>query len=175
MNAGTRKRGNAESVGHDGPRLLALAAAAGLTVLAEGETLVVRGPKSAQAVAEAVVARKDEVLAALHNGEAPGSRVSAFPCLRVALVAADGFVHCADCDRVYYGVASFPALCPGCLRARADLPRAWWETRPPVPRRRREARPIRRCYACRTVNWRERLSGGWVCGVCHPPVGSGSQ
>ena len=30
-----------------------------------------------------------------------------------------------------------------------------------------ERRP-RRCYACRTVNWRERPTGGWVCDTCHP-------
>ena len=29
-----------------------------------------------------------------------------------------------------------------------------------------ERRP-RRCYACRTVNWRERPTDGWVCATCH--------
>ena len=33
--------------------------------------------------------------------------------------------------------------------------------------RRAERRP-RRCYACRTTNWRERPTGGWVCDTCHP-------
>jgi hypothetical protein len=35
-----------------------------------------------------------------------------------------------------------------------------------------ERRP-RRCYACRTVNWRERPTGGWICATCHgvaPPL-----
>ena len=173
-NAGTRERGNAVTPSPSGALLLALAAAAGLTVLAEGDALVVRGPKSAQAVAEAVVARKADVLAELHGGEAPGSRVCAFSRLRVELVARDGFAHCADCDRAYYGVAGFPALCPGCLRARAGLPPDWWEACPPRPKRRREPRPIGRCYACRTVSWRERPSGGWVCGVCHPSAPSES-
>ena len=28
--------------------------------------------------------------------------------------------------------------------------------------------PTRRCYMCNTLAWRERPTGGWVCGVCHP-------
>ena len=168
-NAGTRERENAETppTGGDGALLLALAAAAGLTVLAEGDTLVVRGPKSAQPVAEAVIARKAAVLAELYAGAAPTSRVSGFSRLRVPLVADDGFVHCADCDRPHYGVAGFPALCPGCLRERAGLPPNWWDSCPPAPRRRRDLRPAGRCYACRTVNWRERPTGGRVCATCH--------
>ena len=70
-NAVTRERENAGTRSHDGALLLALAAAAGLTVLAEGDTLVVRGTKSTQAVSEAVVARKADVLEELHGGEAP--------------------------------------------------------------------------------------------------------
>ena len=28
--------------------------------------------------------------------------------------------------------------------------------------------PSGRCYICRMERWRERPTGGWVCGVCHP-------
>ncbi len=38
----------------------------------------------------------------------------------------------------------------------------------PPARRPTPPRPIRRCYMCGTLTWRERATGGWVCGVCHP-------
>ena len=40
----------------------------------------------------------------------------------------------------------------------------------PVATRQRDPdpRPARRCYCCGTLAWRERATGGWVCGACHP-------
>lgn len=49
----------------DGMTLIAEAQAAGLVVLADGEKLIVRGPKSAGAVALRLLARKADVMAAL--------------------------------------------------------------------------------------------------------------
>ena len=49
--------------------LLEAARAAGLTVRAEGERLVVRGPRSAEELARALLARKLEVLALLAVGD----------------------------------------------------------------------------------------------------------
>ena len=49
----------------DGLALLAEARVAGLTVHAAGDRLVVRGPRAAAAQAEALLARKQCVLAAL--------------------------------------------------------------------------------------------------------------
>jgi hypothetical protein len=49
----------------DGLMVLAQARAAGLEVHAEGDTLVIRGPASADALARAVLAHKPEVLALL--------------------------------------------------------------------------------------------------------------
>ena len=38
----------------------------------------------------------------------------------------------------------------------------------PPARRPAPPRPIRRCYMCNTLTWRQRPDSGWVCGVCHP-------
>ncbi len=127
VNAPTRERGNAEIPDADAAILLALAGAAGLTVLTSGGRLIVRGPRAAAAVAQRLLDRKAAVLAALPGF--PRFRVSAFAPGRVALVVDDGLIACADCGRACYGVAGYPALCPRCLRARAGLPARWWETR----------------------------------------------
>lgn len=50
-----------------GVKLLEEARAAGLKVRAEGDRLIVRGPKSAEPVAKALLAKKAEVLALLHR------------------------------------------------------------------------------------------------------------
>jgi len=50
-----------------GVKLLEEARAAGLRVRAEGDRLIVRGPKSAEPVAKALLAKKAEVLALLHR------------------------------------------------------------------------------------------------------------
>lgn len=65
----------------DSLTLLTEAQAAGLTVLADGERLVVRGPRSAEAVARMLLAHKHAVLTALaaEREEFPRNRVSAFP------------------------------------------------------------------------------------------------
>jgi hypothetical protein len=52
----------------DGLNLLLEAGAAGLTVMADGDRLVIRGPKSADTVARRLLARKAVVLAALSAG-----------------------------------------------------------------------------------------------------------
>lgn len=49
----------------DGLTLLHEAAAAGLTVRADGDTLVIRGPKRAEAVARLLLAHKPDVMSAL--------------------------------------------------------------------------------------------------------------
>ena len=49
----------------DGVALLAEANAAGLTVRADGDRLVVRGPRRCAALAQSLLARKPDVLAAL--------------------------------------------------------------------------------------------------------------
>lgn len=36
---------------------------------------------------------------------------------------------------------------------------------PPMP-----PRPARHCHTCRARRWWQRPDGGWVCGVCHPPI-----
>lgn len=50
-----------------GVKLLEEARAAGLRVRAQGDRLIVRGPKSAEPVAKALLAKKAEVLALLHQ------------------------------------------------------------------------------------------------------------
>ena len=61
-----------------GLTLLEEARAAGLTVRADGDRLVVRGPKWGEPLARALLARKAEVLAALApSPDFPRSRVSA--------------------------------------------------------------------------------------------------
>ena len=52
--------------------LLSDAAAAGLTVRADGDRLVIRGPRGAEAVARRLLGHKAEVMAALGRPDAPG-------------------------------------------------------------------------------------------------------
>jgi hypothetical protein len=52
----------------DGLTLLAEAEAAGLVVCADGDRLVIRGPKSADAVAQRLLAHKAVVLAGIDRG-----------------------------------------------------------------------------------------------------------
>src|SRR6516225_7985186 len=49
----------------DGLTLLKLARSAGLTVIAQGDKLVIRGPRRAKPVAEQLLARKGEIIDAL--------------------------------------------------------------------------------------------------------------
>ena len=49
----------------DGVALLAEANAAGLTVRADGDRLVIRGPRRCDALARSILARKPDVMAAL--------------------------------------------------------------------------------------------------------------
>lgn len=58
-------------------QLLADARAAGLTVTADGDRLVVRGPREAGHLARAVLARKAEVLADLAEHPGPGCWIAA--------------------------------------------------------------------------------------------------
>jgi hypothetical protein len=75
----------------DGLMLLSEAKAAGLTIMAEGNRLVIRGPKSADAVAQRLLAHKAEILTALvagHGDATPtnpqrtGGCVDSDPCPR---------------------------------------------------------------------------------------------
>ena len=56
----------------DGMTLLAEAQEAGLTVLADGDRLVVRGPKSAEKLARRLLQNKAQVMAALNDAPAGG-------------------------------------------------------------------------------------------------------
>lgn len=58
--------------------LLADARAAGLTVVGEDERLIVRGPRAAEWLALALLARKKEILAAITGEDVSRSRVLAF-------------------------------------------------------------------------------------------------
>ena len=63
----------------DGVTLVADAQEAGLTMWADGDRLVVRGPRSAETIARTLLARKAEVLAVLTGApDFPRSRVPAF-------------------------------------------------------------------------------------------------
>jgi hypothetical protein len=54
-----------------GVSLLDEAAAAGVDLRIDGERLVVRGPRSAEAVAQRLLARKSEVMALMAHDDAP--------------------------------------------------------------------------------------------------------
>jgi hypothetical protein len=161
VNALTTERPNdraaeAETVG---ALLLAYAHAAGLTVLAEGGRLVVRGPGGAGAVVAALGRQKGAVLAALAS-----SVFRSFGRSVVGVVAEDGPTSCADCGGRSYGIAGFPPLCRRCLRERAGFPVEREETR----KRPNAQTPGRACPCCGLRAWRERPGGGWVCGACFP-------
>ncbi len=85
-----------------------------------------------------------------------------------SLISQDGFVLCDGCGRRFYGVAGCPPYCPRCCRLRDGVPLFSWEVEPPKPQARRQERPTRRCYSCKTITWWQRPDGGWVCGTCHP-------
>lgn len=59
--------------------LLAEAQAAGLKVRTDGDRLVVRGPRTAEALAKALLARKGEVVAMLAATRPPAAHRSALP------------------------------------------------------------------------------------------------
>lgn len=89
-----------------GLKWLAEARAAGLTVHADGDRLVIRGPGSADAVAQKLLQHKSEVLAELHRAEAVEWRRAAMtpqvprhgsiPFLIARDVAPQGG-HCLSC------------------------------------------------------------------------------
>ncbi len=96
-----------------GLTLLEEARAAGLTVRADGEQLVVRGPRSAEVLARALLAQKTAVLAALApSPDFSRSRVPAFP-------------RCTDEESTPITAASDPALARRVAAMRARHPRPW--------------------------------------------------
>lgn len=59
--------------------LLAEAEAAGLLLLQDGDRLIVRGPRSAEALVRRILDRKAEVIAVLSNIDQPTGRVVEIP------------------------------------------------------------------------------------------------
>ena len=72
-----------------GVALLAVARAAGLTVRAAGDKLIIRGPRRCDALARSILAHKADVMAALEARPAGGApaRYIAFPVHRPQRVA----------------------------------------------------------------------------------------
>jgi hypothetical protein len=95
-----------------GLELLAEARAAGLQVKAEGDRLVIRGPKRAEPLAKELRQHKAEILAHLcHRAEPvrlPGYAASA--CVCPGPIGPTGDAR--------YSVCQLPLICPGCGRCR---------------------------------------------------------
>jgi len=96
-----------------GLRLLDEARAAGLSVTADGERLVIRGPKRAASVARRLIAGKSDVMAAL---AARDHMRQSCPLGEIAESSDDFVPAWEDCPEV-------PAPCPRC----ASVAR-WWNS-----------------------------------------------
>jgi hypothetical protein len=126
----------------DGMTLLEEARAAGLTVLAEGGRLVVRGPKRAADLARRLLANKDQIMASLDRPDRPDrpawdeaeanrmlASITPFwntPGRPVALNPLGGEVDAAldarDLPRLRLAVAAFLAAVESTTAAKAGVP-----------------------------------------------------
>jgi hypothetical protein len=79
----------------DGLILIGEAVAAGLTVRADGNTLIVRGPKKLEAIAHRLLLNKALVLAALRSTLSPCSRCG---CI-FGWQTMSGRIACVECER----------------------------------------------------------------------------
>lgn len=97
----------------DGMTLLAEARAAGLEVRADGDRLVVRGPRTRENLARSLLAHKPDVMAAIHavaervavmQSQLPRSGAVPFLMFRTAALATDAPGRCLSCgDRLTPG------------------------------------------------------------------------
>jgi len=146
----------------DGLVLLSEAMAAGLTVRVDGDRLVIRGPKTADAVARRVLEHKPDVVAALGRfgptcTEPRKPNEPPFP----------GWVRRPDVTgRMGWEPPDFPESRRWWARARfEDLPTlaAYF----PGSVHRPEHGP---CPWCGRREWWRSIHGAVVCGCCHPPA-----
>jgi hypothetical protein len=147
----------------DGMTLLTQAQAAGLTVEADGNRLVLRGPKSAEELAQRLLRNKAEVMAALDNApavdgpESPAASETDFSAADGTLAASrfanwarppcptcggvlwwedlEGGRHCLNCERAKFEQSRELARLAHRLRAASGLPLrgAEVEAKPPTP------------------------------------------
>src|SRR4029077_19235558 len=123
--------------------LLAQARAAGLTVRADGDRLLVRGPKRLGALMDSLLAQKPAILEALRLEDAASTH----------LVAAAVAVS-PDAVALRQPMEWPP---PGATPARpGPVVDYYGPTAPTVP-----------CRCCDRTAYR-RAGTGWVCGTCHP-------
>jgi hypothetical protein len=94
-----------------GVDLLTRACAAGLTVRADGDKLIVRGPRSAEALARELLEHKAEILIHLRRSE-PASLpdYAATACVCPVPIGPTGSARCPVCQ--------LQLICPGCHRCR---------------------------------------------------------
>jgi ribosomal protein L37AE/L43A len=142
----------------------------GLDVFLDGERLVVRGPRRAEALAQQILARKAAAIAGLR---------SARPVERPATDdagCADGplpsVARCSSCDEPDF-VSPQAGIAWRCARCGPSDPPpteidGWPRIGQTAPF---EAEPSASCYACgATACWRLKAGGPWVCRRCHPPL-----
>lgn len=179
----------------DALTLIFCARALGLSVVTDGDRLVVRGPKRAAAVAAALLDRKPEVLAALAEADRGGRPLDwPEPARRRftdRVIAADGTVAAPGSEEWDCGVRE-------ARRVAAGFPPASSRPGPTIVDRALEAfasvggltlqritsrevanfptgtvAPLGdRCPMCRrSLWWATRPDPTlWTCGACHPPV-----
>lgn len=163
--------------------LLAEAQAAGLKVKAEGNKLVIRGPKVAEPLALKLIEHKVEVLRLLAPEPSP------LPVLMVKTVVEVlgprpttreiqvlGIEVAEALDRLRQEVVSgqlrgHPLLVRG-VPLGALLPVE------ELARQLRQAEPAPQeeegsCFVCGSTRWWCSRAGKWTCGTCHPPAVSG--
>ena len=96
----------------DGIALLRDACGAGLSVRAEGDKLVIRGPRSAESLAKQLLEHKAEILTHLRQWtESPSPPdYAATACVCPIPIGPTGPDRCTMCE--------LPLMCPGCGRCR---------------------------------------------------------